>query len=1564
MEGGGNVNRSGRSSYIGYHLNSEINSALTREAVAYEKSDNYVLNSAYTPISNAVNRPADQIGELSTVNKDGNTYVYGLPVSTGNEKSLQYDLRGISGANILNNFVAYKDIDASYKMKIGQTESGSYYTSYLLTQINTPDYVDRTMDGATSDDFGGYTKFQYEQLYKVGTNGFHYRSPYRGLNYSKGQISDGMDDMGSYSSGDKDIYYLKQIVTNSHIARFVTSDRFDGLAAAADNVADASQTAKGTQALKKLDRIELYTNNNGVPGKLIKKVIFKYDYSLCKGIPNTSTVSPNDGKLTLKELWFEHDGVVTAKVSPYQFEYDYPTIAGGVDYPAKYDHIQADYNSGTITENPNYSPFAIDAWGNYQEATTAQARFNNLKTWVNQTPPNNFDPAAWQLKRIKLPSGGEIHVQYEQDDYQYVQNRRAEALVSLATGQANEALGSNNQRIYVLNTADIGVTTVAEKNALVNLINQTYNGKKIAFKFLYALIGTTPGVNKCNSDYITGYVNFINASVVGSNVQIEVGNASSSGYDIPRQICLDLVKKEKGGKLNPLGNCDADESGVQDGLSIKDLVMQLISKIGTSFFADATSCLEIDPALSYFKIPCLKAKKGGGIRVKRILMYDKNGTELNQDVVYGTEYFYQLEDGTSSGVATNEPAAMREENALITFMPQRTNQSFASKAISGVDREQFEGPIGESLLPSAAVGYSRVVSKNIHSGKTNTGFVINEFHTVKDFPFDMRYDNNTKDGISNSQIEQEKDWMSLPAVVLNYNVSNIWAAQGYRFILNNMHGQPKSTKTYAGDYTSGVSGPLTAYAMSSATEYEYFKPGEQVTVQRPDGTTYLSQLGKEMEVVYEMKQVEDVTVDGSIEIDFGVGMAGIIPLPQASASPLLNYTESKMRSHVTSKIIQYPVIQKSVKATQDGIVSLTENLTFSAYTGDPVITRTTDGYDMLDLPSDNPHNGVYTAYTIPAHNQYSEFGQKAISERVVLSSAMLSGVTYQSAQRKLIFPIGGSCDALRLFTKGDLIKVNSTYFHVLGIFGNEVQLGLTYNVNTSVSISSVTSVEIIRSGKNNQLSTNAGSYTTYGQSSLTSGSMNLTSDQTNYIASLNSAITALSTGTTTSFTTTVCLGGASGSTKTITITKTGTPPYLNITGNGLRYTCDKGVSVPYSATGVFYADANTGLIYYKTSPTACATYLLSDCLQFCSVNITPARLSKVVASSAVTFADSWTFDESLYPALPAAISNYNAVELGRSAKWRPLSTYVYHTSIIGGAQGAERNYKDAGTYILDMFNWKNPAVNDPNKWIKSNEVLRYSPSGEAMEEVDAINIPSTAKFGYNSMLPYLVSQNSNYAFSAFESFEKIYNANTKFEDGITANNAQYVNSVTTPTAHSGTGSYMLSGANEFRFNKFTANTSLLTNNNGISVKVWVKDASRAPMPIKGNSIITSPASTTPLTFRKIAQTGEWALYEARVAISSVNWEYQIQLQSNLASGTIYIDDVRQQPFNAQMNAYVYDPATLRLLTSFDDQHFGMYYQYNAEGKLVRKMVETEKGMKTITETQYHSPTKNRTSGLY
>jgi len=143
----------------------------------------------------------------------------------------------------------------------------------------------------------------------------------------------------------------------------------------------------------------------------------------------------------------------------------------------------------------------------------------------------------------------------------------------------------------------------------------------------------------------------------------------------------------------------------------------------------------------------------------------------------------------------------------------------------------------------------------------------------------------------------------------------------------------------------------------------------------------------------------------------------------------------------------------------------------------------------------------------------------------------------------------------------------------------------------------------------------------------------------------------------------------------------------------------------------------------------------------------------------------------------------------------------------------------------------------------------------------------------------------------------------------------------------------------------------------MQVKAWLRS--------KDNSGFIDPVAPAvtlnalpPVPMKVVARVGEWVLCEAEVILPTGSTNYSIEIgclnvSANL--GTTWIDDVRIQPKAAQMSAYVYDANNYRLLATFDDQHFGMYYQYNDEGKLVRKMIETERGLRTVQETQYNTP---------
>ena len=140
--------------------------------------------------------------------------------------------------------------------------------------------------------------------------------------------------------------------------------------------------------------------------------------------------------------------------------------------------------------------------------------------------------------------------------------------------------------------------------------------------------------------------------------------------------------------------------------------------------------------------------------------------------------------------------------------------------------------------------------------------------------------------------------------------------------------------------------------------------------------------------------------------------------------------------------------------------------------------------------------------------------------------------------------------------------------------------------------------------------------------------------------------------------------------------------------------------------------------------------------------------------------------------------------------------------------------------------------------------------------------------------------------------------------------------------------------------------------NGLNIRFWANVTGTPP----GVFSVTAStgAITTPLF---IARSGEWALYESKWTNTGVPPTAPIAITiSNATGSTPYVfDDICVQPTEAKATSYVYDIGTYKLAAVVDDQNFATYYQYNGEGKLVRTMVETARGVQTVEESQYHVP---------
>ncbi|MBL4706998.1 MAG: hypothetical protein JKY48_00965, partial [Flavobacteriales bacterium] len=1783
-----------RSSYIGYTSTSDMNKLEgSKHYRAYEKSAD-----VYSKVNRAELATSEQIGEFSVVNEAGQRYNYGLPVYSRQEKNISIDLKGLSGSNITDNYLAFKNSTGIVQAKVGEERDAPYAAAHLLTSITGTNYVDRTHNGPSKDDFGSWTKFSYARKYgsfnkASGGSWFKWRMPYNGLLYNRNSLSNGDDDMGSYTSGEKEVYYLDTVITKTHVAVFRRSDRRDGYDAASEGSASSLATAKGSKKLDQLDRIDLYSVNEG-NYKLIKSVRFEYvsgTSELSKGIPNG--LNSSTGKLTLKKVWFEYEGVYNARISPYIFDYEYSTV----NYPAPYNAAWASTGSATenmnqygssLSENPNYDPLSLDAWGNYQYS--GSNRFDKMRNWVNQNPNDaNFDPAAWQLKGIKLPSGGEIHIQYEQDDYAHVQDELAHAMVRLKA-PSNDGTGK-----YYLDGSDIRVTTAAEKNELKQLIFKEYvqPQRKIYFKFLYKLIGNAnPQLTDCNADYVTGYANVKNVGVDGNGVWVTLGGGGK--HDLPAKVCRDFVKTQRAGKLSLVGDCDPSEDGV-GGNNATEIIENFLG-FALSFSYPGITCAKVNWDLSYLRVPVVNSKKGGGIRVKRLLTYDP-GIDAGYPALYGSEYRYEVWDQNrgkyiSSGVATNEPPSIREENVLIQFM-ERFKQSFLDKAIAGRDKKQAEGLIGESIMPGASVGYSRVVTQNIHTGLTNTGFSVQEFYTNKDYPY--TYKMTTID-------DTHKDYLPIPGGLVNIFTNNVWLSQGFAFYQNNMHGQARSTTGYGGLYD-----PTDPYQTNSvqvsATEQIYFEPGDDIPVMYSYGNYGFEPLGQEMDISFESRHVRDRNDNGALEFDVDVSLL-IIPLPMGSAFPSYTYTNSEIYTHTTSKLITYPVVLKETRNYQDGIYHVTKNKYFDPATGKPVVTETYDDFNGINIMG-STHDGKYTQYDFKAHTKYGQFAQKSRNEKkfihnmdggVELRRIVDNGQHYLSLNATTAS--ADVCDLLSNFGVGDLVILNGAagatdptdeIYHVGDVSAKGLQLWkLSYGNYTATN--DVVDVEILHSGKSNQLMTSVGGFTTYGQpgTAYTPVDASIMGPRTAFATLLNSLLTGGITQITASMmpndpTTTSgkleivyngincgplpydhviriegnevrvykIIKGEDGCGDT-TIVGTPSSPhgmvtalnnyfttysaynlgapsqhakfqcrdadpvyvtslyhvpnvdpavatmrnlqtadlaqvFSNVNGGtfpinafieddgfalgrteagykdvtfppstyinqrvilrylpqnkyfGLTTFCEKGIpkysegcqdSMPspdlqftyhmhqnwdlaagrgvnytnffqtpdgylgvsfeagscvtdlrfYRCTGgqdgydslvcnyglfmsgglgSFSVDPQTASLVYYAEDNACFPQSV-ECINFCGEAYPKTTITRVVASSANCFADRWDYDNTLYAALPSASNDYNDIETGRRNKWRSSNTYAYRELTSKG-----KNY-ESGLYGMELFNYELERANNSNLWLNATSVTAYSPNGNAVEEENLLGIKSAAKFGYDHTLPYAIAQNSDYASMFFESFENRYSSggSNYFEDGFLDD--ANVGTRTSYTSHSGKYAYELErdyeGLNVMRVQEFSD-----AKDQGILAKVWLKTDLIDPTIIETGELLKleqrDPSSTTvtsSVAFTKVAQAGEWILYEAKMPATSVVVNDDLYLLYGFtAYGTeqVWLDDIRVQPLSSSMTAYVYDDATQRLVSSFDDQHFGLLYQYNHEGKLVRKLMETERGVKTIQETQYNTQVK-------
>lgn len=935
--------------------------------------------------------PGHHIAGFTALTTEGLRYNYGIPAYNLSQEEVTFSARRQTGqtskVNVGNNGQTdpfYEHSDSEKFLK--KVEIPPYAHSYLLTSIIGPDYVDVTQDGVTEDDLGYWVKFTYTRTAEQG-NAFKWRDPFSKAHYQEGWKTDPRDDKGSFTYGEKEVWYLSKAETKSHITTFTLQEREDGRGVAT-KLQDNNGTGKALYALKE---VRLFTRSAGsaFPIKVVK---FEYDYSLCPGVYNSST---GRGKLTLKKIWFEYGNSQRGRLNPYTFTYD--------------------------ENNPAYDQHAYDRWGNYKPYPAGDYLHNTDFPYADQNPLQkdqiDRNAAAWSLKEIRLPSGGKIIVDYESDDYGYVQHLPAMQMVEIIDPYSAPAQASTTAPFSLRNN-DLKVRFKLEKplpgtldEAAQDVEVQKYLDKKrkqLFFKIYVNLRSAGEGFY----EYISGYADIDTDKPVGLEknasgnfaygyfyVTAEDGNNPFSMRVWQHLRTNQPELANSGRKLKQTNSVGERVDQIKSLGSVFTQVRQMFE--GFYNYCNGKNWgKEVITGKSWIRLYSPdKIKYGGGLRVRQITMKD-NWAE-DEEGVYGQIYEYTKEENNaiiSSGVAAYEPIIGGEENPL----------RYAKKYVQAIPLRSdnnlfFEYPVNESYYPGPQVGYSRVTVTSLPSaalaGKEvknitlsdgqklfpqgpnisygTSGMTVHEFYTARDFPV-----------ITDETEKQNKPYkLAVPIPFIgNIAISRLTTSQGYSIVTNDMHGKPMKMSTYRQDKTGAMEKEPISWVkynyLSESRVYQQEKVNALAGVfkENADGTLSVASaaeagnqaitkytLGQENEFFVDMRQYEDITWEGGARINTDIVyiplLFVVVPIPVPTVWPSIGRSETLLKTAVANKIIYKSGILESTEAYDGGSRVLTRNVKWNKLTGETVLTVVNNNFD----------NPVY-AYTIPAYTQYQGMG--------------------------------------------------------------------------------------------------------------------------------------------------------------------------------------------------------------------------------------------------------------------------------------------------------------------------------------------------------------------------------------------------------------------------------------------------------------------------------------------------------------------------------------------------------------------------------------------------------------
>ncbi|HTN46378.1 MAG TPA: hypothetical protein VL098_08535 [Flavipsychrobacter sp.] len=1558
---------------IAIYTNSRINelpqTVISKQLVSYDPNTFPANKSSITTL---INRPStnkveqSKIGAIINTNKSGQSYVYGTPVENNIKNEVAFRVNGFRRDTSLerNGLVYFADSNTATQFNgevrdylYKNTITPSYATSYLLNAVLSPDYIDVSNDGITDDDLGNFVKFNYTKF----ENDYRWRVPYddRDSNYSllnRGVKVTKFDDMGSYIIGSKQTWYAHSIESKNYVVEFYLSKRDDALSSRSRIMRDNHPYAVGAYTdnkdsfatMQKLDSIKYYykhdrylTGSAAVP---LKTIYFDYDYGISSNLPNSKD---RLGKLRLLKVRVRHGN------EPKQFA--------------------ETYDFGYVNFNPSYNLGDKDGWGNYAPNTRPLPMCEF--PYIDQVNRQSKDTiaSAFHLNMINLPSGGKIEVEYEADEYLFVQNKRAMALTEVE-GVGNSpnlnpvdihGLYSNklDPYLYIYVKAQAGLPT-NPKSFLLN------NSDLMYFNFNINIAGEefddfdqvkgyarVEDINRCpnNSGYL--YIKVKPVDLTGAKVS--PSPMTNTAINMARAFASDqLYFQERehgdGHNRNKIGRLLKAANQVNDAILGKNSIKELMKdfRAGHRFIKGK----------SYVRLALTTPKIGGGSRVSKLTFDDEWNKTVSGEAssLIGYKYTYKLMNGTPSGVASYEPTVGGEEN------PLRSGSSYAlssnkSKYPPYDPIEMIkEDPVGESFYPTGSVGYGGVIIESIHKdyARSARSKLVEEFYTAKDFPFFSTFGPKSVipiEDVNNFNPAIRDIMMSFLGIVkaTSSSINSYEVKQDFVIETNDMHGKPKGTYNYRLLLKNGkeelVSSSRYLYhnnwggRLRNNVDVVLYQGAdasdcEQYASHMPKGNIVVHNrtLGVDMDVCTDSREVQ--TTEKRTMHKRGGGLKVCIPI---SIKPKFNWMENihthtdYFKSTTTTKIINRYGIMWKVIQYKEGAETEIENKYYDAVTGSPVVQVVKDKYGDETYSTNIPAYWTQTDLE-PSYTDYPFYGDHAEAE-------MPDELTFASA---------GSNQGVLSGT--GLIQASFTTNEDSYHPGDEIFVRSKSNIDNTLKWYRLYVVDVLV--QKGHFSDPDPLSMRYGKE-VTTGA--------------NYAVFVTQHEVNTSASPTLGAGDKLTDIARVLKYRSGRKNMLDLSAGNYQTYKNPFFITDSIILGVFMEfDTCKGPGFLKPAINATANrYGVANSIPDGSIsNLLYNPVSIGILNQPYVSATYALYGDRKDPS--SAMRQRGNGILPNWYYWLPArydtnSNYVPRKALL--------------THWDDSFYNAKTAVNGNAVWFTASHVTKSIPSLGPVEETNPLGIyssvflePATkkvmhatanAKYGqtwvetfedlrqlktYNLMTDLLFSPFQNYMATS----TSVANGYKVFSKSQSLPTGNLVGSFTLDSTQAHTGLFSLSttgsttlkvtprkytGGLSYFFNIFDFNLDNTTNQK-YTYEVWVKRSSGS---ISAPSVAYS-STTVALTPVSMPIDG-WVLYRGTISAS-----HGVQMTFTFPTSQSY-DDIRVYPVASNVKSYVYHPFKTYLMAILDENNYATLYEYNDRNQLVRLKKETEKGVITITE---------------